>query len=626
MNFSPQHVAAALGGEVSGREVLAPGPNHSAKDRSLSIKLDAAAPDGFVVHSFAGDDPLACKDHVRGKLGIVWTQSKRDIPPSPSKAAEYVYQIEDGTPYLRVRRTADKKFFQQHWTGSAWENGAPTGPKIPYRLPELLQAEHDSVLIVEGEKDADTLAAKGFVATTNAGGAEKWHPDLDQYFAGRDVYILPDNDEPGTRHAKQVSERLGLIAREIHVINLPDLPPKGDVSDWFGAGGSASELVNLMLRAAEKINSQSEFNSCVPAIAPGYPFKTFDEMAAESPAKRWLIKGVMARGESSAWIAPPGGLKSALMAQASICVAAGLDWNGKSSKEVAAVVYFAIERADLVRRRLRAHGLRMNLKGLPIAVVSSTIDLTKPDAFKKVVDTISEVERRFGVRVGLVIIDTFAKLIAAGGGDENSAKDQGAVFANVQRVKNATDSHVALIGHTGKDESKGSRGSNAILGDVDLMVTISGDMIRTATVTKANDAPEGPLFSFTSEVHEFGLDEDGDPVTVNIVSSAEVSVQSAPKLRDRWPKGLKLVHDAITGALLDAGRQHQVNGDGPMVMAASVSAARSIHNQRFVSSGDGDRDAAERQAWKRNFAKARQSDLIGAETSSGEELVWLVTT
>ena len=55
------------------------------------------------------------------------------------------------------------------------------------------------------------------------------------------------------------------------------------------------------------------------------------------------------------------------------------------------------------------------------------------------------------------------------------------------------------------------------------MVTIGGDEIKTATVTKANDAPEGPLFSFKSEVHDFGTDEDGDPITVNIVSSEEVS-------------------------------------------------------------------------------------------------------
>jgi hypothetical protein len=261
----------------------------------------------------------------------------------------------------------------------------------------------------------------------------------------------------------------------------------------------------------------------------GYKFETFDEMAGQPPAKRWLIKNVFARGESSAWIGPPGSLKSALLASAAIHVGAGRDWFGYRSKETAGVVYFAIERGDLVRRRLQAHGAQLSLKGLPIAVVKSTIDLTRPDAFKKVVDTIREAEAFFGIKVGLVVIDTFAKLIAAAGGDENSAKDQGAVFANVQRVKNSTDTHVALIGHTGKDETRGARGSNAILGDVDLMVTIAGDTIRTATVTKANDAPEGPIFSFKSEVYEFGTDEDGDPITVNVVSNEEVSGQIEPK-------------------------------------------------------------------------------------------------
>jgi hypothetical protein len=225
-------------------------------------------------------------------------------------------------------------------------------------------------------------------------------------------------------------------------------------------------------------------------------------------------------------------MKSALLAQAAICVGAGLDWHGYRNKGAAGVVYFAIERADLVKRRLRAHKRLLGLSGTPIAVSSSTIDLTHPEAFKKVIDTIRDAKAILGVEVGLVIIDTFAKLIAAAAGDENSAKDQGAVFANVQRVKNNTGVHVALIGHTGKDESRGARGSNALLGDVDLMVAISGEEIKTATVTKANDAPEGPLFSFKSETHEFGADEDGDPITVNVVSGEDVSAQVAPKPRE----------------------------------------------------------------------------------------------
>jgi hypothetical protein len=153
----------------------------------------------------------------------------------------------------------------------------------------------------------------------------------------------------------------------------------------------------------------------------------------------------------------------------------------------------------------------------------------RTETVAKVVATIREVEADYGRRVGLVIFDTFAKLIAAGGGDENLAKDQGTVFANVQRVKDETDVHVALVGHTGKDVQKGARGSNAILGDVDVMVEISGDDVRTATVTKGNDMPEGPLFSFRSDIHEFGTDEDGDPITVNVVSEEEVSAQSSPK-------------------------------------------------------------------------------------------------
>jgi putative DNA primase/helicase len=76
-------VALALGGEVSGRgSVLAPGPGHSRADRSLAIKLDSGARDGFVVHSFAGDDPLACRDHVRAALGL-GPHDRRRRPPPP---------------------------------------------------------------------------------------------------------------------------------------------------------------------------------------------------------------------------------------------------------------------------------------------------------------------------------------------------------------------------------------------------------------------------------------------------------------------------------------------------------------------------------------------------------------
>lgn len=63
-------LARALGGEVVGRQVLAPGPGHTRDDRSLSIHFESTAPDGFRVHSFAGDDWQACRDYVRERARL----------------------------------------------------------------------------------------------------------------------------------------------------------------------------------------------------------------------------------------------------------------------------------------------------------------------------------------------------------------------------------------------------------------------------------------------------------------------------------------------------------------------------------------------------------------------------
>jgi putative DNA primase/helicase len=74
-------VAHALGGDATGCNVMAPGPGHSRADRSLSIKIDSAAPDGFIVHSFAGDSPTACRDYVRAALGL--SARKTGVKQSP---------------------------------------------------------------------------------------------------------------------------------------------------------------------------------------------------------------------------------------------------------------------------------------------------------------------------------------------------------------------------------------------------------------------------------------------------------------------------------------------------------------------------------------------------------------
>jgi len=63
-------IARRLGGEVQGRAVLAPGPDHSPGDRSLSVRLSHQSPTGFIVHSHSGDDFRVSRDYVSAKLGL----------------------------------------------------------------------------------------------------------------------------------------------------------------------------------------------------------------------------------------------------------------------------------------------------------------------------------------------------------------------------------------------------------------------------------------------------------------------------------------------------------------------------------------------------------------------------
>ena len=129
LNLSLASIAKALGVEVKQNQtyVMAPGPGHSSEDRSLKVTPDGNAPDGFLVHSFAGDDWQECKDYVRDKIGL----PRQKLNGGKTPPTEYIYRDENGEPYGRVSRTEDKEFPQAHWDGKQWQWGAPKGPRFP---------------------------------------------------------------------------------------------------------------------------------------------------------------------------------------------------------------------------------------------------------------------------------------------------------------------------------------------------------------------------------------------------------------------------------------------------------------------------------------------------------------
>lgn len=174
--------------------------------------------------------------------------TRADASPRVAEIA-YDYVDEHGELLFQVVRQPGHKFVQRKPVAGGWEYKVRGVRLVPYRLPELLMRPDEVVYVVEGEKDVDNLLAIGLLATCNSGGAGKWRREHSQHLAGRSVVILPDNDGPGRDHAVRVAESLHGIASEVCILELPNLPPKGDVSDWLAAGGAPERLEQLRRNA-----------------------------------------------------------------------------------------------------------------------------------------------------------------------------------------------------------------------------------------------------------------------------------------------------------------------------------------------------------------------------------------
>ena len=165
---------------------------------------------------------------------------------------EYTYLDANGAPYLRVKKYIDgdgkKQFPQYHRAGAKWVKGKPS-PKVPYRLRELLAAAlTTTVYCCEGEKDADALAAQGFVATTaSEGAAAKWDDALTPFFKDRRVVILPDADSPGRKHARKVAKALAGVAASLKIVDLyPERNDGSDVSNFLETDRVAAKFIKIV--------------------------------------------------------------------------------------------------------------------------------------------------------------------------------------------------------------------------------------------------------------------------------------------------------------------------------------------------------------------------------------------
>jgi len=188
----------------------------------------------------------------------------------------------------------------------------------------------------------------------------------------------------------------------------------------------------------------------------------------------------------------------------------------------------------------------------------------------------------------------------------------------MRRVLDKVNIHIATVGHTAKDESRGERGSNAKQGDIDLEVQISGEAtIKSAVVTKANDQPLGPLTSFQLEPFDFGLDEDGDPFRTYIVAKEIIAGAVSKKpLNEKQQLGIEALAEAILKHGIDLPASYRLS-------AGLKSVTRDQWQAELYRLNVLDREAANPTA---RFSELRQALQRKHVIGVSDDLVWLATT
>jgi hypothetical protein len=342
MSIDPRKLATVLGGEVSGHQILAPGPGHSAEDRSLSVKVDPGAPGGFIVHSFAKDDPITCRNYVREKGGLGAFKPNgqgRKLPSSTASKGRrvvdktYDYKDENGSTLYSVIRYKPKGFSQCRPDGNGGQIGNLDGVRhVLYRLPELLQYPYGTgtVFVCEGEKDADRVASLGHCATTVASG--KWTDSCVQALTGRDIIILQDNDDAGEKKALAAAQALHGVAKAIRIVLLPGLPPGGDVSDWLDADPQRDG--EMLARICMDAPEWTPASSAIPTEAAATALQSARASRFEMKSIQWLWPNRYALGKLGLLVGLPDEGKGQVFCDMAR-VTQGRDWpchEGKAPK------------------------------------------------------------------------------------------------------------------------------------------------------------------------------------------------------------------------------------------------------------------------------------------------------
>ncbi|WP_069198908.1 helicase RepA family protein, partial [Escherichia coli] len=232
----------------------------------------------------------------------------------------------------------------------------------------------------------------------------------------------------------------------------------------------------------------------------------------------YVVKGIIPASSLCSIYGASGSYKSFLAGSWACHVSTGRHWGGRRVAH-GAVLYVVGEGGIGVPRRVRAWEVVHGEQVKNLYLVNRPIFPAAPFDVDEMVIAARQVERETGKPVRMIILDTLARCF--GGNDENDSRDMGAFIRGCDELKRRTGATVLVVHHSGKDETKGARGSSAFRASLDAEYRIrredAGSEALVISCTKMKDAEELKEAAYDLRVVELFTDADGELITSLVV-------------------------------------------------------------------------------------------------------------
>lgn len=600
-------IAKALGNakQVNGQWVAScPVPGHGRGNGDKNPSLSITESEGKVLfHCHGGCDQREVFDAVRDRNLLPTTPKREEISftkhQAPVLEKEWEYRNEDGDVLFTKRRyktqDAKGKTYSIHRVDAQGKRiaGLKDTRIVPYRLPELLDAKTAgrAIYLVEGEKAADALVSIGAIATTSHTGAGSWPEEITQYFAGANIVVIPDNDEPGRKYARKAIANLLPVAKSVRYLDLDLMVEGDDAYEWVHhAKGTRKELADMAKQApvitqqtpvtdSEQLEETTQIEQEAYNPTPQLLNIEAWDTIKDEPV-RWIIENVLPEKGFAALYGPPGSYKSFIALDIAEAVATGRQWMGNQVTNPGAVLYIAGEGHGGIGARIKACKINHQTQdGAEIYVIRYQLNLrSSADDFNLLMESIDDLIERTGIELRLVQIDTLAR--AFGGGNENDSQDMGAFIHNAGRLQRKLDCALMVLHHSGKDATKGLRGHSSLLGAVDtqleLQKLVTNDLKEGVagtgiiTISKQKDGQDNLKFGF--EMIQININQ-GKESGLGLDENVSLAVREQQEMIDEQHKKTKvtpsrkgaggvqkLVLNALHKAIEDHGEMRLLDG------------------------------------------------------------------